>query len=114
MKLPLGPFVILASVISYSYTGLEYSLYPAMGVMLFFVVIHILGLGGLLTKMGREHVANHKEGEKDLGMSFLFQISMLIAAYQVYLIGFAVFAGAVLVHSSTVLVSLFITKLLEE
>lgn len=106
------PLVHIFSVLTFSYTGDIIALYPAIAHICFIIFVHVFGLGAILSPGYRKRWAEKYDGGvPDVGMSTLMQLSMLLSAYQIYTVGFAILAGMSMLHSFTVLVSVGLTKL---
>ena len=103
----------LSCVFLYAYTGSIYALYPSIAHMSIVVLIHVFGIGAILSPTYRKRWAekNPSTEAKDLGASALSQLSMLLCAYQLYSIGFIFLAGMTFVHCFTILVALAVTKI---
>jgi hypothetical protein len=102
----------LFGIFAFTYTGNVLVLYPAIAHLGFIIFIHIFGIGVILSPQYRQKWADKAHSvQRDYGMNFLAQLAMALTAYQLYIAGFVLLAGAAFLHTSTILISIILSKM---
>jgi hypothetical protein len=108
----LAILIHLLGIIGFTYTSSVFVLYPAIAHLVFTILVHVFGVGAILTPQYRQKWADKAYTVKrDYSMNFLAQCAMTLTAYQLYTLGFVLLAGAVCLHTSTVFISIILSKM---
>jgi hypothetical protein len=96
------------SVLAFQYTGIYwFLLIPVLHICLN-MVLYVIAVAACLDP---NFPQNDKEKRADYGPRFLVQLGMIITAGQLYLIGYAFFAGMVVLQSITLGTSVILQKI---
>ena len=104
--------VHIFGVIAFTYTGNIFVLYPSIAHLVAVILIHIFGVGVILSPQYRQKWADKAHSvQRHYGMNFLAQCAMALTAYQLYVVGFILLAGAAFLYTSTILISIILSKM---
>lgn len=114
---PVGYTVVslvhLSGVLAFHYTANQWFLllpaaHAALGIISFMIAAAFV-----LSRMHDDDI-NFKPETENIGIRFLSQVSVLITAYQLYLIDYAFFAGIITMTSVSLIMTIYYIKIGKE
>lgn len=111
MSYAFWTIVHIIGVSAFQYTGMFTFLIPGIAHIGLSMFIFVLGTAVALNpNFEHEDDDDEDEGPKDYGFRFLLQVGLATTAYQLYLVGYAFFAGMVIIQTLVMAMSVLLQK----